>query len=550
MKIPNDDSEREAFYSELVSNCLVSQNDRKASYEILRYYYLFGCDPSANQAEFNKIQSSIDLLSSFLYASETTKFTINLGPEVHESEFGKLNKLGEAINGEWFDSNADVIAGQAVIWALVYNTAFVKLVVQSEPGFSILPFMVEPHQIGVLREDVPFLDRQEAIVQCYDITRSELERILENHPNKENILYRVSASRKSQNNAQDGVSRLIISSFAGQGLGGTMVGNLNGPFNSSNTYRPRVAEELISMQELWVWNDEISDYQTVTMADGDVCIFDRENIFVKGEHPFIQFCPNPMYDYLWGTSEVEKMTKLQDWRTARMRQISSLLDRALDPPTSLTGWNGIPDEMNFALNRAGGVLASQEMTAKVERFAPQIPQDTFAEIREIDQMFSDTTGLTNVVSGRGESGVRSKGHASELARLGSSRAKKRAMIIEDSLEKMATLYLKLMRCYDTKIYKDESGLKFSAEQFTTDFTVKVDAHSNSPIFVEDHKALAEELFKAHAIDRETLIDLLQPPMAQLLKERLKKIEKKEAEAQKAQHEAEAQKDQKQLKSVK
>jgi len=62
--------------------------------------------------------------------------------------------------------------------------------------------------------------------------------------------------------------------------------------------------------------------------------------------------------------------------------------------------------------------------------------------------------------------------------------------------------------------------------------------------------LAEELFKAHAIDRETLIDLLQPPMAQLLKERLKKIEKKEAEAQKAQHEAEAQKDQKQLKSVK
>jgi len=546
MKIPKEDADREYFYSDLVQNCLVSQNERKTAYNELRYYYLFGCSPSSDPAEFNKIQSSIDLLSSFLYASETTKFTINLGPEVHENEFGKLNKLTESINAEWFDSNADMVFGQAVIWSLVYNSAFIKLVPKSEPGFSVLPFMVEPHQLGVLREDIPFLDRQEAIVHCYDITKSELERLLENHPNKNGILHRVSASRKTRDNLPDGVSRLIISSTTGN-----MVGNLNGPFSSMNTYRPKVAEELISMQELWVWNDEIADYQTVTMADGDVCVFDRENIFVKGEHPFIQVCPNPMYDYLWGASEVEKMTKLQDWRTQRMRQISQLLDRALDPPTALTGWNGIPDELNFALNRAGGVLASQEMTAKIEKFAPQIPQDTFAEIREIDQMFSDTTGLTNVVSGRGESGVRSKGHASELARLGSSRAKKRAMIIEDSLEKMATLYLKLMRNYDTKVYKDEKSVPFSAEQFTTDFTVKVDAHSNSPIFVEDHKILAEELFKAHAIDRETLIDLLQPPMHQMLKERLKKIEQKEAEQQKAQAAAEQEKEQqKGLKSVK
>jgi hypothetical protein len=59
--------------------------------------------------------------------------------------------------------------------------------------------------------------------------------------------------------------------------------------------------------------------------------------------------------------------------------------------------------------------------------------------------------------------------------------------------------------------------------------VKVDAHSNSPIFTEDLRQLAFNLFKAQAIDREGLIDLLEPPMKQLLKEKLKANEQKQAE---------------------
>jgi hypothetical protein len=37
------------------------------------------------------------------------------------------------------------------------------------------------------------------------------------------------------------------------------------------------------------------------------------------------------------------------------------------------------------------------------------------------------------------------------------------------------------------------------------------------------------LFKAQAIDKESLLDLLEPPMKQLLKDRLKKMEKMQAE---------------------
>jgi len=112
--------------------------------------------------------------------------------------------------------------------------------------------------------------------------------------------------------------------------------------------------------------------------------------------------------------------------------------------------------------------------------------------------------------------------------LGSSRAKKRALIIEDSLEKVATLYLKLMQVYDNTHFKDLDGNAFIPEQFTRDYVVKVDAHSNSPIFTEDLRQLAFNLFKAQAIDKESLLDLLEPPMKQHLKEKLKQMEAKQA----------------------
>jgi len=101
-------------------------------------------------------------------------------------------------------------------------------------------------------------------------------------------------------------------------------------------------------------------------------------------------------------------------------------------------------------------------------------------------------------------------------------------VVEDALEKMATLYLKLIQTYDATKLRTEDGMPFIAAQFTNDYVVKVDAHSNSPIFMEDLRSLAFNLFKAQAIDKESLIELLDPPMKQMLKEKLKKMEEKAA----------------------
>lgn len=515
MRIPSNANEREDFYLEILQKCLVSKEERRADYHSLRAYYLFGAGPEEPPAYFNKINPHLDQLSSFLYSADTTRFNIQLGASVNTIEHRKTPALTQALNDEWLNSNADQVFSAALNWSLVYNTTFIKLVVNN----GIHPYMIEPSSVGVLREDTPYTDRQEALVQTYYITKSDLYARLYSHPKREELVKRVTTgSGPEESDIPDAVNRIVTSQ-----TNPTIYGNVNMDLYGEMRYQARVAEDTVEMHELWIWNDDTGDYQVVTIAQPMVIIYDRpgESLFMKGECPFIQLCPNPLYDYYWGESECQKLILLQSLRNNRMTEILDLLSKQVSPPTALTGFTGILDEKNFALNRAGGLLASDMPNAKVDRLAPNLPNDLFEMLREIDAMFSEVSGISNVLSGRGESGVRSQGHASQLARLGSSRAKKRALIVEDALEKVATMYLKLMQIYDPTHYTDTEGKPFIADQFTRDFVVKVDAHSNSPIFTEDLKNLAFNLFKAGAIDQEALLDMLEPPMKQLLKDKLK-----------------------------
>lgn len=522
MRIPKDEVQREFFYRDLIEKCMVSLAERKGDYASLRSWFLFGSGPDEQPAMFNKIYPHVDQLTSFLYSAETTRFSINVGASVPNQEQIKVPRLTLALNDEWLNSNADQVFSSALTWALVFNTSYVKLVYNN----GIHPYMVEPSSMGVLREDTAYTDRQEAIVQTYYITKSDLYNRLYSHPKRDSIVKRIQTSVHTKTeDVPEGLDRIITSQ-----TNPTIYGNVNLDLYGMNRYKARVAEETVKMYELWVWNDEISDYQVVTMAEPDVFIYDRPgaSVFLRGELPFIQICPNPQFDYYWGQSEVQRLTMLQSLRNNRMTEVLDLLSKQVSPPKVFSGFMGISDEKAFALNRAGTHISSDMPNAKVDSLAPEMPASLFEVIHEVDAMFAEASGISSVLSGRGEQGVRSAGHASQLARLGSSRAKKRALIVEDSLEKVATLYLKLMQAYDNTHFTDEEGNKFISEQFTKDYVVKVDAHSNSPIFTEDMRQLAFNLFKAQAIDKESLIDLLEPPMKQLLKDKLKKREKQQA----------------------
>ena len=530
MKIPNSDWERDLFFSDLIQKCSASRDDRMRTYTELRNYYLFGGSDDDGETPYNKVFPHIDLLTSFLFSADTTKFSIKLGADVNKGEVPKVPVLSRAVHDEWLSSNADRVFSEGVQWSLVFNTMIVKLIVK---GGQLQPFLVEPHCFGVLREDVPFLDRQEAFTHHYHTTQSQLTIDLANHPNKDSILSNLTGTVREMNTELSGLDRIIILNTQPN-----IQGNVNANLTDRNRYIPRVQEELLDMVELWVFDDDLNDYRTVTRCQNEVTIYDRKNIFIDGDHPFIQICPNPLYGYFWGSSEVDRLMGLQKWYNERIAQMRSLLNRQVAPPMAYTGM-GIQDEKLAAFQRAGGYLSmAGDPMAKVQEFKPEIPTDLFREISMLNEMFSEQSGLQNLLQGKGESGVRSGRQTSELARLGSARVKKKSLAVEDSLEKIATLYLRFLQVYDKRQYVDQAGMMFAASQFTKSFVVRVDGHSNSPLFVEDHKALAGELFEAHAIDRARLVDMLDPPGKDEILNDLKGIEKKEAAAAQAKHQEE------------
>jgi hypothetical protein len=426
------------------------------------------------------------------------------------------------------------VASHCIRWAFVYGSMFAKARWKKN---CIQPYAVEPHNIGVFREDVINLSDQEAISHTYYITKSQLrnELVSGGRANIDHILEMAQGSSIDQSGATVGpVDRVIISAVSPD-----IRGNVD-MFNQDFTglYRPRVTEPLIEMNELYIYNDAIADYQVVTIMDPNIVIWDRPNerIFVKGELPLIQFCPIPAYDYFYGYAEVERLIPLQVMRNERINGIRHLMKLQERAPKSAVNYTGNQDEIAATLDSPAGLVISDDPTAKVETHQPDIPEDLFREVREIDEMFGEISGISNVNQGKGEQGVRSAGHAAQLSKLGSSRAKDRAMVVEDSLSALATLFIKIMRRFDAREYREESvtnepGAIFLLSQFTDDFLATIDAHSSSPIFNEETEGKAFELFDRKAIDREDLLDQVTIPKRDLLKQKLKtKIEPAEAAA--------------------
>ena len=272
MRIPEGHEHREQFYKDLIQKCMVSLEERKGDYSSLRSFYLFGSGPEDSPAIFNKIYPHIDTLTSFLYSAETTRFTINLGASVSNLEERKVPRLTGALNDEWLNSNADQVFSTALTWALVFNTTFVKLVYNN----GIHPFLIEPSAMGVLREDTPYTDRQEAIVQTYYITKSELYNRLYSHPRRDEIVRRITTAYNPRTeDIPEGIDRIVMSQ-----TNPTLYGTVNLDLYGQNRYKARVAEPTAKMSELWVWDDDIQDYRCVTMCDPDVVIYDLSLIHI------------------------------------------------------------------------------------------------------------------------------------------------------------------------------------------------------------------------------------------------------------------------------
>ena len=430
MRIPpsSDLHKREEFLDEIIQISESSSVDRLTVNESLRNYVLFGTTEET-KVNYNKIYPTIDLLSSFLYAQETVNFSIRYGAGAGKDQEGYQEKLKEKIREVWHDSNTDELFGQALFWSLTYNSFFLKILWNG----SVRTFPLEPHMLGVYREDIPSIDSQEAISHLYYVTKSELERLLVNHPRRDEIMAKIQtgATPLDESMMPKTVSQMIMTQTQPN-----LIGAANyTPYNYN--YRPYFSPNLVEMREIWVWDDDLDDYRVFTRAQPNIIIFDRPGatVFLKGEHPFIKITPIPIYNYFWGRSMVQDLHGLQDWRDRHMTRIDTIFRRILRPSRVFTGpWSGISDERMVALDREGGTFNSPNPTAKVDTYKPEVDlAQAMAYIDKIDSMFNEAAGLANILRAEGDEGVRSMQHAQVLARMASSRVKKKALVVEDPL---------------------------------------------------------------------------------------------------------------------
>jgi hypothetical protein len=234
----------------------------------------------------------------------------------------------------------------------------------------------------------------------------------------------------------------------------------------------------------------------------------------------VKIQPIKKYNYFWGKAHIDSLMSLQDWMNERFEQVDDLLDRQAYPPRVAIGMTGLGDEKFEASSSADAFIYEQMPNAKIEELAPKIPEDIMLELREIGTFFLEASGLTEVISGRGDQGVRSRGHAQQLQQTGSGRIKRTAQLLETPLVRLGDLGVKLKMLNDPNMIvpepvEDPHGREvsepFLAYQLSTPYKIRITGHGYSPLFVHEARELAALLKRSGAIDNEMFTRMLQPP---------------------------------------
>ncbi|HEX8811707.1 MAG TPA: hypothetical protein VF742_06920, partial [Terracidiphilus sp.] len=254
---------------------------------------------------------------------------------------------------------------------------------------------------------------------------------------------------------------------------------------------------------------------------------------IEQEHPFVHICPYPLYDFFWGKCHLDIMIPLQTWTNERLQQIADLLEQNVDPAKVFSGFQGMQDEKADSLGGPGTWMHEMMPGAKVDQLRPPVQPDLFTEFREIGEIMLDASGLTKTVTGHGEEGLRSGKQAKQAAVTGSARIKKVAVKLEEPLTKLSDVGVKLIqRNSITRMRTDDGQILVPAQVAEDDIKMRVAGHSHSPLFAEEYKEDALILHKANAVDRESLIEMFNPPnKAELIHRLRKRVQQEEKEKQ-------------------
>lgn len=512
LTIPGRREELVPFCKDLIEECYVSLERRRDMYRFFRSFYYTGA-ADGNGSKHNKCYSHIDKLSSLLFSPSEVKFDITFDGD----EVGEFAEMGDTaarfLTKEYYRSNSGLIFGQAVDVGLVDGCAFIKKVWGHRGPES---YIIRPQFMGVLREDINDLDKQDAFVNSFYVSPKGLKRLLGNRPDRDRVLELCVDTAERPNTTDfdgDYFHEIVMGGLqpiTTSGVPSGQKGSVSPYSTPAPMMAPEVAQSLIRIDDLWVMDDEREDWTTVRyvspgiILEGD--IRHRNLSDIPKEQPFTKVCPNEIPGYFWGGPELATVVELQKLITGRMNDFDNIVKRQARPSRAFIGFSNISAEKAATLMSLDGIMTDDNMNAKIETLAPELPPALLEWIQYLDACFDDQAGITNIMSGQGEQGVRSGNHAGALMRTSTPRLRDRAMLVESQCASDGDLTLKMLQAKDATVRKTASGQEFLLHQLPDDATVMVDSHSSSPAFSGDQVNTMFALKRAGAIDNEDLIE--------------------------------------------
>ena len=524
-------------------------------------------------ATYNKTWAFIDNLSSWLYSASDLRFKVQPNTRyVSPASNAKALAAADKFNSEVENAEADTELAQAVLWSIVKGKAFTKTGWGDDKAEA---YLVQPENMGVLREDLRHLHLQEAFFHRTWLTKGRFRELVLNHPDKANLVRRAtrymntSASTEAPGRGANNIPLSIGGqAFSAGGVyksGATPAGSVKQNFaywlsTPTPQMDPRVMAELIPLDELWVWDSKRSDWTTFQIVGDDILLegaVAHRNLFadaldpdndmkrqrVNGENPiasrqpFNEFCSIPVDGWFWGRSEIENVAPLQFQINARIDGINMLLRRQENPPAHVKNSGNSAQLIASRIRKPGGTLIDSNPNAEVKMLAPEIPSGLYDSLHETLGMFNDMGGFPAVLRGEGESGVRAQGHAATLTQNAAPRHKDRALLYERQIGDWGEKMFRLLQAKsseqliawvpanvqtiealpepaDPSLEPPAPGMKqiaFTLHHIPDAWKIRVDAHSSSPAFQADTRRLMFDLQARGAVSNEALISRVHPP---------------------------------------
>lgn len=545
----------------LIDRCLSTREDRDRTYQWREKYYLFGTQ-GYESAKYNRLESHLDLVTSFLYAPDHAFFHIAADSNADDLEILKAQALQDDFNEDFQEAGISDAIMASIPWSLVYDTMLIKQGWNRDTN-QWFAELVPPHNFGVYREGVPDLDSQQCFVHTFLIEYQYAAGKLMNAGRAGDIPRIRVQNSDSISPFPEMLQRMIVAGTGGSNLAGTIFGQTNPDYSPSATYQPRTQVPLVRFNELWAWDDSCGDYRIFHMVEPDLLVGDSMatmdayksasrnvkhlfenieklgmqpsicNLFHPKEQPFVKIQPFGKYNYFWGKAHIDSLIPLQEWMLERLDQIADILERQAYPARVGSGFMGLSEEKMAMFGGADTYLFDQLPNAKVEELKPDMPSDIFTEFREITSMFLEASGLTEVMAGRSEQGVRSKQHAADLKKSGSGRIKKAALTLESPIVKLGDIGLKLKQANDDDLLRTEPDDKGEKHEFLASdvrkVKMRVDGHSHSPLFGDESRELAVVYRKIGTIDDADFIRMTNPPARDTLLHNLRRRQKRMAQ---------------------